>query len=68
MTDLSGKSRSITLDQAANDEQTIKKKARTLLEKFLSETPLELRRVGVKVSGFTKEEPKQKQLTSFFQI
>lgn len=67
MTDLSGKSRSITLDQAANDEQTIKKKARTLLEKFLSETPLELRRVGVKVSGFTKEEPKQKQLTSFFQ-
>jgi DNA polymerase IV (archaeal DinB-like DNA polymerase) len=67
MTDLSSKSRSITLDQPVKDQEAIKKNVKTLLEKFLYESPLELRRVGVKVSGFTKEEPQQKQLTSFFQ-
>ena len=67
MTDLSSKSRSITLDQPAKDQETIKRNVKTLLEKFLYESPLELRRVGVKVSGFSREEPQQKQLTSFFQ-
>ena len=67
MTDLSSKSRSITLEQPVKDQEAIKKNVKTLLEKFLYESPLELRRVGVKVSGFTKEEPQQKQLTSFFQ-
>jgi hypothetical protein len=37
-----------------------------LFEKFLAESPLEIRRVGVKVSRFSKEEPQQRQLTSFF--
>jgi len=27
---------------------------------------MEVRRIGVKVSGFVKEEPRQKQLTSYF--
>lgn len=67
MTDLTGKSRSITLEQPAKDEETIKKNVRILLEKFLNESTLELRRVGVKVSGFSREEQRQKQLTSFFQ-
>jgi DNA polymerase IV (DinB-like DNA polymerase) len=67
MTDLSCKSRSITLDQPAKDQETIAKNVKMLLEKFLYESPLELRRVGVKVSGFSREEPQQKQLTSFFQ-
>jgi DNA polymerase IV (DinB-like DNA polymerase) len=67
MTDLSSKSRSITLEQPAKDYQTIKKNVKILFEKFLSESSLEIRRVGVKVSGFIKEEPRQKQLTSFFQ-
>ncbi len=68
MTDLSSKSRSITLEQPAKDREAIKKNVKTLLEKFLYESPLELRRVGVRVSGFSREEPQQKQLTSFFQM
>jgi len=67
MTDLSSKSRSITLEQSAKDPETIRKNVKDLFEKFLSESQLEVRRVGVKVSGFSKEEPQQKQLTSFFQ-
>jgi DNA polymerase IV (archaeal DinB-like DNA polymerase) len=65
--DLTSKTRSVTLEQPAKDKQTIQNNVRTLFEKFLSESPQEIRRVGVKVSGFSKEEPKQKQLTSFFQ-
>ena len=67
LTDLSSKSRSITLEQPAKDTETIKKNVKELFGKFLSETQLEVRRVGVKVSGFSREEPQQKQLTSFFQ-
>ena len=67
LTDLSSKTRSVTLEQPAKDKETIKKNVKELLGKFLTETQLEVRRVGVKVSGFSKEEPQQKQLTSFFQ-
>jgi nucleotidyltransferase/DNA polymerase involved in DNA repair len=67
LTDLSSKSRSITLEQPAKDTETIKKNVKELFAKFLNETQLEVRRVGVKVSGFSREEPQQKQLTSFFQ-
>ena len=66
LTDLSSKTRSVTLEPA-KEKETIKKNVRYLLEKFLGESPLEVRRVGVKVSGFTKEQPNQKQLTHFFQ-
>ncbi|MCW3996433.1 MAG: DNA polymerase IV [Candidatus Bathyarchaeota archaeon] len=65
--DLSSKSRSVTLEQPAKDKETISRNVKALLEKFLSESPLEIRRVGVKISGFSKEEPNQKLLTSFFQ-
>ena len=67
MTDLSSKSRSITLEQSAKDQETIRRNVKQLFQKFLNESQLEIRRVGVKVSGFSKEEPRQKQLTSFFQ-
>lgn len=67
MTDLSCKSRSITLEQPAKDKETIRRNVRALFEKFLAESTLEVRRVGVKVSGFSREEPRQKQLTIFFQ-
>jgi DNA polymerase IV (DinB-like DNA polymerase) len=67
MTDLSCKSRSITLEQSAKDKETIRRNVRVLFEKFLSESTFEVRRVGVKVSGFSHEEPRQKQLSSFFQ-
>ena len=67
LTDLSCKSRSVTLEQPAKDRQTIRRNVKDLFEKFLSETPLDVRRVGVKVSGFSKEERHQRQLTNFFQ-
>ncbi|MCW4028802.1 MAG: DNA polymerase IV [Candidatus Bathyarchaeota archaeon] len=64
--DLSSKSRSVTLEQPAKDKETIQRNVRALFEKYLAESPLEVRRVGVRVTGFSKEEPRQKQLTSFF--
>jgi len=54
MTDLSSKSRSITLEQPAKDKETIRRNVRVLFEKFLAESTLEVRRVGVIVSGFSK--------------
>jgi DNA polymerase IV (DinB-like DNA polymerase) len=64
--DLSSKSRSVTLEQPSKDKETINRNVRMLFEKFLAESPLEVRRVGVRVSAFSKEEPRQKQLSSFF--
>ena len=66
LTDLSSKSRSQTAEKPAKDLETIKKAARELFEKFLGESELEVRRVGVRVSQFSKEEREQKKLTSFF--
>lgn len=66
MIDLSTRSRSQTLEKPAKDLETIRKHVRELFEKFLGESDLEVRRVGVKVSHFTKEENSQKKLTSFF--
>ncbi len=66
LTDLSCKSRSVTLEQPAKDAETIRENVKELFGKFLSENQLEVRRDGVKVSGFSREEPQQKQLTSFF--
>jgi DNA polymerase IV (DinB-like DNA polymerase) len=65
--DLSGKTRSVTLEQPAKDKETIRRNVRMLFERYLAESPLDIRRVGVRVSAFSKEEPKQKSLTSFFQ-
>lgn len=66
MTDLSGKTRSKTLERPAKDKETIHNVARELFEKYIAETELEIRRVGVHVGRFIKEEPEQSQLTSFF--
>lgn len=66
MTDLSMKSRSKTIDKPAKDKETIHSAAQDLFEKYLSETELGIRRVGVRVANFTKEAPQQQQLTSFF--
>jgi nucleotidyltransferase/DNA polymerase involved in DNA repair len=66
MTDLSVRSRSKTLETATRDVEALKQAVRELFEKFLSESELEVRRVGVKVSQFGKEEREQKKLTSFF--
>jgi len=66
MTDLSIRSRSQTLEKPASDLEILRKTVRELFEKFLNESELEIRRVGVKVSRLSKEETKQKPLTSFF--
>ncbi|TRO48486.1 DNA polymerase IV [Candidatus Bathyarchaeota archaeon] len=66
MTDLSARSRSKTLETATHDIDVLKPIVRELFEKFLKETELKIRRVGVKISGFVKEGAEQKQLTSFF--
>jgi len=66
MTNLSGKSRSKTLDKPAKDKETIHKAAQELFEKYLADSTLEIRRVGVRVGTLSKEEREQKQLTSFF--
>jgi len=66
MTNLSAKSRSKTLEKPAKDKETIRKAARELFDKYLDETDMEIRRVGVRVAVFSKEERRQKQLTSFF--
>jgi DNA polymerase IV (DinB-like DNA polymerase) len=67
MTDLSVRSRSKTLETATRDAEVLRHAVRELFEKFLGESKLEIRRVGVKISSFAKEEAEQKQLTSFFQ-
>jgi DNA polymerase IV (archaeal DinB-like DNA polymerase) len=66
LSDLTVRNRSKTLDQPAADLETLRKAFRELFEKFLSESDLEIRRIGVRVSGFVKEESAQKQLTSYF--
>lgn len=67
MADLSVHSRSQTLEKPTSDVEVVRKTVRELFEKFLAESELEIRRVGVKISRFSKEETKQKQLSSFFQ-
>ncbi len=67
MTDLSVRSRSKTLEAATRDVELLRRAVRDLFEKFLGESELEIRRVGVKISGFAKEEAEQRSLTSFFQ-
>jgi DNA polymerase IV (DinB-like DNA polymerase) len=66
MTDLSVRSRSKTLETSTSDVEVLRRTVRELFEKFLGESELEIRRVGVRVSQFSKEEREQKKLTSFF--
>lgn len=67
MSDLSVRSRSQTLETATSDTAVLSRTVQELFEKFLGESELEIRRVGLKISHFFKEETEQKKLTSFFQ-
>jgi DNA polymerase IV (DinB-like DNA polymerase) len=67
MADLSIHNRSQTLEKPTSDMAILRKTVRELFEKFLGESELEIRRVGVKISHFSKQEVKQQRLTSFFQ-
>jgi len=64
--DLSVHSRSKTFENPTSDLETFRKTVKELYEKFLSESDVEARRVGVKVSNLTKKEELQKQITNFF--
>jgi DNA polymerase IV (DinB-like DNA polymerase) len=66
LTDLNVRSRSKTLETATNDVKVLRNIVRELFEKFLRVSELEVRRVGVKVSQFNKEEQEQKKLTGYF--
>jgi DNA polymerase IV (DinB-like DNA polymerase) len=66
LTDLTVRSRSATLEQPTKSLDALKRTVRELLEKFLEESDMEVRRVGVKISQLSKEEKVQKRLESFF--
>jgi nucleotidyltransferase/DNA polymerase involved in DNA repair len=65
LTDMSVRSRSKTYENPANELETLRRTAGELFEKLLNESELKLRRVGIKVSNFAKEQKTQKQITSF---
>jgi len=65
MKDMSVRSRSKTLKESTRDLQVLRRTVRELFEKFLNESELEARRVGVKVSNFVEKQGKQRDLTSF---
>jgi len=67
MKDMSIRSRSRSLESSTNRLDVLEGVVKELFEKFVSESNLEVRRVGVKVSGLAKEQKSQKQLTSFIQ-
>jgi DNA polymerase IV (DinB-like DNA polymerase) len=64
--DLSVHSKSKTFENPTSDLETFKKTVKELFEKFLDESSVEARRVGVKVSNLNKKEELQKQITNFF--
>ena len=64
--DLSAYSRSKTLENPQNDLETFKATVKELFEKFLDESDVEARRVGVRLSSLTKKEDMQQSLTRFF--
>ena len=66
LTNLTIRSRSKTLDSPSNDLETINRVVRELFERFLAESDLDVRRVGIKVASFVKVERSQRQLTKFF--
>ncbi len=65
--DMKVHTRSRTFENSSNSLELIKKTVVELFEKFQSDTQLETRRVGVKVSNFAGLEKGQKQITSFIE-
>ncbi len=65
MKNMSIRSRSKTFESPTNKLGVLKEAVKELYEKFLNESELEARRVGVKVSNLVKEQERQKQITNF---
>ena len=66
--DLSVHSRSKTFENPTSDLQLFRDSVKELFEKFFSESDVDARRVGVKVSNLNKKEALQQQLTQFFGV
>ena len=66
MTDLSIRSKSKTLFNSTDQIDLIKKTVQNLMESFLAESKMEIRRIGVKISQFASDTEKQEQLSSYF--
>ncbi|MEM2098223.1 MAG: DNA polymerase IV [Candidatus Bathyarchaeia archaeon] len=66
MTDLSVHSRSLTLERYTSEVAPLRTVVGQLFEKFLGESELAIRRLGVKISRFSREQAHQKQLLSYF--
>jgi DNA polymerase IV (DinB-like DNA polymerase) len=64
-TDMGIRTRSKTLENPTDGLVALKGTVKELLEKFLIQTDFEVRRIGVKISNFAKEQKNQRQLTSF---
>jgi DNA polymerase IV (DinB-like DNA polymerase) len=67
MTDLTSRSKSKSLDNPTDDLELLKTTVKDLFEQYLQESTLKIRRVGVKISNFSKEQRTQKRITSFFE-
>lgn len=68
MVDLNLRSKSKTLDNPTNDLSIFKDAVKELFQKLLVESDREIRRVGVRLSVFVKEEANQRQITSFMEL
>lgn len=66
MKDLSIRTRSKTFEGPTDDLEVLRGTVKELFEKFLAESKVEARRVGVRISGLVKEKEAQKRLTRFF--
>jgi DNA polymerase IV (DinB-like DNA polymerase) len=65
MEDMSMHARSKTFDTPTNDLEIARQTVRSLFRRFLDESDLNLRRVGVKISNLRKEKRNQTQLMDF---
>ena len=65
--DMRIRSRSMSLENPTNDREVIKRIVKDLLERFLAESEIEVRRVGVRLFNFIREHDQetQRQITSF---
>ena len=59
-------SRSKTFETPTTSLETFKTTVKELFEKFLEESNIQARRVGVTVSSLSRKEEQQKQITNFF--
>jgi DNA polymerase IV (DinB-like DNA polymerase) len=65
-TDIRSHTRSKTFDSPSNSIELMRRTVRDLFQKFLDESELEIRRVGVKLSNLSGAVKNQAQITSFF--